>query len=141
MVTSGFNLTRSDLKRWFDEFNEEYFDKSLPAPLFTLSSASARILGKLSTRVHRDKIHDVRYRKSEWYTFTITMYTRYDRSEYWLKNTFLHEMIHEWQVMTFGRAGHRTTFHVKADEINRKGGWQISVHSKPYKEEGILMSA
>ena len=54
----------------------------------------------------------------------IKMSTHYDLAERQLQNTFIHEMIHQWQWHTFYKVDHGETFKRKAFLINRDG-WNI----------------
>lgn len=104
----GTTLTTTDLRLWFKEYNNLYFEGKLPSPSFQIKRCTS-YLGKC------------------WPTRKlIVMSTFYNRSERDLRQTFIHEMIHLYNYYFDERyVGHGTPFKRKANEINRKGGWNI----------------
>lgn len=110
-------LTTAELRIWFKEFNEEYFEGKLPMPSLQIKRCTS-YLGKCFPS-----------RK------LIIMSVFYDRSRCDLRQTFLHEMIHLYNYYFDSRyIGHGLPFKRKAKEINHKGGWSIARCSAVPKE-------
>lgn len=102
-------LTTAELRLWFKEFNNEYFEGKLPMPSLQIKRCTS-YLGKCFPS-----------RK------LIIMSVFYDRSKRDLRETFLHEMIHLYNWLFDSRyIGHGIPFKRKAREINNKGGWHIA---------------
>lgn len=119
-----FIITRNILTQWHNEFNEEYFGGKLSMPSFIIKTNTSRQLGCF---------------KGGTNTISISIY--YDRSEFEFKNTFIHEMIHQWQWETYRDVNHGYTFKTMAERINRMGGWKIQRCSETTHDvaEGIAV--
>ena len=101
-------LTKSTLKTWFKEYNTEYFDGRLPFPTLNVKSCKSYL--------------GICYPKKR----IINISTFYKRNERAYRETLLHEMIHLWNYCyDFNYMGHGKPFKRKANEINKKGGWNI----------------
>jgi predicted SprT family Zn-dependent metalloprotease len=102
-------LTLTDLNKWFNEFNAEYFDSKLPKQRLQIKSS-------------KSYLGIIYYGKN-----TIIISNYYKRTEWDFKQTLLHEMIHLYnKVFDNGYRGHGKPFKEKAAEINRKGNWNIA---------------
>lgn len=106
-----FTLTLAILKEWHNKFNAEYFNNELSMPKFKLVNADSFFGQYMHSGVIKMSVHR-------------------DRTEREFQNTFLHEMVHQWQKETnkFGDfhkdRGHGYWFKLKAKELNRYG-WEI----------------
>lgn len=110
-----FNLTIPVIRNWWKEFNAEYFNGELEMPDKFEITQSTRVLGQF------------RAKYIGWdYETLIRISNYYDRDENGFKETLLHEMVHQWQYHHHYPIDHKTNFKRKANEINRKGGWDIS---------------
>lgn len=111
-------LTTRTLNEWFNEYNNLYFEGKLPKPRFGVKRCKS-YLGKCFPTKK-----------------TIYMSTFYKRSERGYRETFIHELIHLWNwYQDFCYIGHGKPFKKKAEEINRKGGWNIARCSAIDNEE------
>lgn len=102
-------MTQEVLRDWFNEYNALYFNNELPMPKFQFSNARS-FYGQFYSNYGKP-----------W----IKMSLHFDRSEHDERQTFIHEMIHEWQWVHHYTDVHGYSFKMKAQEINRKGGWNI----------------
>lgn len=106
-------FTVSELQMWYNEFNAKYFNNVLkPCPIHI--NNTKRSLGQFC-------------RKTDWFgTRCFIKISNYlDRPIKDIQNTLIHEMVHQWQWMTYAKCDHGTTFKKKAQEIN-KDGWNIA---------------
>lgn len=67
---------------------------------------------------------------SREYPFKIRLNFIYDLNETEWQNVLLHEMIHIWQYTMGYASGHGKKFKLKAKEINKIGGWGITIVHK-----------
>ena len=95
------------LQRLHQELNERYFEGTLSPVRFRVSSRMATSLGELAV--------DERAGES----VEIAISRRHIDADGWedVRQTLLHEMIHQWQVETGQKADHRKTFRQKAKEL------------------------
>ena len=105
----------------FNVFNKEYFDNSLPLPNFALIQSKTKLGEFVACR--RYDMFGLPFVKS-----TINISTFYDRPEDQISTTIIHEMIHYY---IHYRGIEDTSSHGKewkkiANEINKKGGWDIT---------------
>lgn len=106
-------FTITDLEKWYDEFNARYFNNELKrCPIYI--NKTKRALGQFG-------------RKRDWFEMRcfIKISNYFDRPMKDVQNTLIHEMIHQWQWVTFGVCDHGDTFKQKAQEINKQG-WNIA---------------
>lgn len=106
-------FTITDLEKWYDEFNARYFNNELKrCPIYI--NKTKRALGQFG-------------RKRDWLEMRcfIKISNYFDRPMKDVQNTLIHEMIHQWQWVTFGVCDHGDTFKQKAQEINKQG-WNIA---------------
>lgn len=104
-------FTVEDLKGWYVKYNYLYFKGQLKqCPIYI--NHTKRALGLF---------HVVNRWTDECY---IKISNYLDRPIRDVQNTLIHEMIHQWQWVNYGRCDHGYTFKQKAKEIN-KDGWCI----------------
>lgn len=102
-----------DLKEWYNAFNARYFNNELICCEIVLSKTK-HALGQFCVD------------NSYWIpkqSIKISVYL--DRPIKEVQNTLIHEMIHQWQYMEFGKCDHGKSFKDKAAEINADG-WNIA---------------
>lgn len=96
----------------FKVFNKEYFNNELRTPKFEVTKTK-RIMGQFCYN---------------WGDYIIRLSAYYDRTEFHLKNTLIHEMIHQYirqKGLKDTRPHHGKVFFSIADRINAAGGWEI----------------
>lgn len=109
------------LRRWFDAFNQQYFDGGLPTPRFHIGHSRTQ-LGTLSYKGKRT------LRGLQLFDFTLGMSNYYDQSEHQFQSVLLHEMIH----LSIAASGlkdtspHGVVFRGMMSRLNREG-WDIRV--------------
>ena len=97
----------------FKKFNAEYFNNELRTPHFEITKTK-RVMGQFSWR---------------YGIYTIRISAYYDREEYHLLSTLIHEMIHQYirqNGIVDTRPHHGAVFYGIADRINKQGGWNIA---------------
>lgn len=105
------------IKKNFDRFNKKYFHGILPEALIEVSTTS-RALGDCRA----PSGHDPRYR--------LRVSNFYDRTERDLQQTILHEMVHMYVHIKYGRMDHGLDFKNIARELKVLGGWEITRTTK-----------
>lgn len=109
------------LRKWFDTFNRQYFDGTLPAPRFHIGHSRTR-LGTLSFK------RKTTLGRTQLYDFSLGMSNYYDQTEHQFQSVLLHEMIH----LSIAAAGlkdtspHGMIFRGMMSRLNREG-WHINV--------------
>lgn len=109
------------LRKWFDTFNRQYFDGTLPAPRFHIGHSRTR-LGTLSFK------RKTTLGRTQLYDFSLGMSNYYDQTEHQFLSVLLHEMIH----LSIAAAGlkdtspHGMIFRGMMSRLNREG-WHINV--------------
>lgn len=113
---------REMMAAWFDEFNRNYFDNSLPVPRLSCGKSRTR-LGTMSCRRQRTP--------AGWrsYDYSIRLSTYYELSEQELRTVLLHEMIHYYIAYKgiCDNAPHGRVFRTIMDKLNTQYGWHITV--------------
>ena len=109
------------LRKWFDTFNQQYFDGGLPTPRFHIGHSRTQ-LGTLSYKRKRGLM------RTSLYDFALGMSNYYDQSEHQFQSVLLHEMIH-LSIAASGltdTAPHGVVFRGMMSRLNREG-WHIQV--------------
>lgn len=111
------------LRTWFEEFNRDYFNSSLPEPKITTGKSRTQ----LGTMGYKWK-SVMGFKK--YYDYTIRISNYYDVSEIQFKNVLLHEMIHYYIVFMKinDTSSHGIIFRRIMNRINSQG-WNISVRT------------
>lgn len=115
-------LTTDMLGQWFGMFNRQYFESTLPRPVFRLSKARTR-LGTMQCVKRPGGLLSKPVR-----TFTISVSTYYKSTERDYQTVLLHEMIH-YYICFHGlkdTSPHGTLFRRMMEQINSHG-WHITV--------------
>lgn len=116
-------VSKEQLSTWFDEFNAEYFNSSLPEPKFVTGNAKTQ-LGAMAY-----KWKSVMGMK-KCYGYTIRISNYYDAGEKQFKNVLLHEMIHHYIVVKGIKdtSSHGVVFRRIMNKLNACG-WNISIRT------------
>lgn len=99
---------------WFDVFNMEYFEGTLPIPQFAVKPDMGN-MGEYDSG--KNKI-SLKYDRTNPFLFNK------ETREEW-QEILIHEMIHEYQKVNHLPLTHGKAFMEKANEIDAKGGWHI----------------
>lgn len=115
---------KEKIAAWFDEFNNNYFESSLPMPRLSCGKSRTR-LGTMSCKRRRTS------RGWENYDYTIRLSTYYEQSEEQLRTVLLHEMIHYYIAYKgiSDDAPHGSAFRAMMHRLNARHGWHITVSS------------
>lgn len=105
----NITITTDIMKFWYKKYNQKYFNSTLPninEVEFKIGHAKHRF--GTCTRYGMPK-NNIR--------FAITLSKYYNRTDNEIKTTFIHELIHLYEYITFGYAEHSSNFLNKAKEI------------------------
>lgn len=119
------------IKRKFWDYNRQFFNGSLPEPLFRLSNVKT-YLGVC--RYRKRRMPDGSF---EYYDFKICINTRIDLSEKELEEIIIHEMIHYYIGLNHPEemAGHGPLFRRIMGEINSRYGRHIRIQHRLTPEQ------
>ena len=89
-------VTLDELYEWFDEFNEKYFNNSLPKVVIKLEPIGNTIWGLFhGYYTYRTNVYGRQEnRRLVLDRCWITINSSYNGTEYNIRNTLLHEMVH-----------------------------------------------
>ncbi len=120
-------LTAKILREWFVGFNTEYFNDRLPLPQLTVSNTRTQLGQFRCNKVKKRllwgyKLTDFSIKISDYYQLTERDY----------QQTLLHEMIHYYIIYTGSNdtSPHGKLFRQMAQQINERGGWNITVSER-----------
>lgn len=118
-------LSISDIRARFKEYNKAYFEGELKMPKFKLKE----LKGALSVFVFSRPLGELK-QKEIWFN------TNYIWTEEGLKDVLIHEMIHYW-LHNHGHSGsrHGIRFRMKCREIRKKDGTIITIRKKILKKK------
>lgn len=108
-------ITKEDIKIRFKEYNKLYFDNILPIP-------------KFSTFIGRNSVGLCRFNKEKRYLNKISIARNVDWCEDIFKNVILHEMIHYFLGLTYGKCygNHKNKF--KNEMLRFKNDYNIIIN-------------
>jgi hypothetical protein len=108
-------ITIKYLREKFDEFNTLYFGGNLPKCLIKINNTRRRF----GTFTYNKLIG----------TYHISI-SRYDglRKEIAIQTTLIHEMIHLWQYLNYGKSDHRVTFKTMSRKIYNLSNGKFDIH-------------
>jgi len=126
-VAPGDQRLLRELRRLHDELNRDFFGNSLSAIQFRLSGRMTRRLGEIAVGAVKQEPLD------------IAISRRHVERDGWeeVRQTLLHEMVHQWQVESGREADHGPAFRKKAREIGITASAQRAVSDGiPVRENG-----
>lgn len=119
-------ITINYLREKFDEFNTLYFEGKLPRCLIQINNNKGRFGYFRYNKISGGRCIGI---------------SRYDglRKETAIQRTLIHEMIHFWQYINYGKSDHRTTFKAMSRKIYQlsKGKFDIQRLSNADLEDNI----
>ncbi|WP_288293074.1 SprT-like domain-containing protein [uncultured Porphyromonas sp.] len=124
-----FEINFKWIKYWFDKFNHQYFQGSLPQPGFTISPTRRQMGGfsyaaekRGSTTIYTEQ----RIQLTNFYKLTEREY----------QNILLHEMVHYYihfhQIKD--TSAHGKVFRSLIDQLNNEYGWEVTITEKAAME-------
>lgn len=114
------------MKEWFNEFNKRFFEGKLPLIRLYVGYGQKHMLGFF---------HDPGEKKPTGFypeECYISLNARFFRPEDEWRNTMVHEMVHYFVYMKYGKAlmGHRKEFKAEAKRINAISEFNIDTYSR-----------
>ncbi|MBR6264088.1 MAG: SprT-like domain-containing protein [Prevotella sp.] len=111
-------ITKQLLEKLFVEYNKKYFDNFLKRPKIT-TYIGENSMGIFSIKEGRN----ISEKK-------ISIARNFNLTKEELRDLLLHEMIHEYMYMKYGKMSHNRQFVKKMNELNKKYGFDIRRNSK-----------
>lgn len=111
-------ITASKLRKLYLEYNSKYFDSCLTMPKIS-TYTGVNSMGIFSVKKWKTKIEQ-----------EISIARNFKLTEEELRDLLLHEMIHQYVYMQYGKTNHGKEFKRKMNEFNKKYGFDIRKNSK-----------